>query len=84
VVPGVIIGTAGAHRYALPKTAEKGARTHIYGYLQGRVHADGEIEFKLHEFSEDELNRTRWPNAPLDAIHECFVDNADEPAAAEK
>jgi len=79
IVPGVIIGTAGAHRYALPKTADKAAQSHIYGYLQGLVHADGEIEFKLHVLSEDEIIKTRWPNAPLDAIHECFVDNADEP-----
>jgi hypothetical protein len=84
VVPGVIIGTAGAHRYALPKTAEKGALSHIYGYLQGMVQPDGQIEFKLHVFPEEELNRTRWPNAPLDVIHECFVHNADEPAGAEK
>lgn len=84
VVPGLIIGTAGAHRYALPKTANKAARTHIYGYLQGMVYEDGKIEFKLHVLPEEEIDRTRWPNAPLDAIHECFVNNADEPAAAEK
>ena len=35
VVPGWIIGTAGAHRYALPRGVDKGSRTHIYGYLQG-------------------------------------------------
>jgi len=84
VVPGVIIGAAGAHRYALPKTADKAARTHIYGYLQGIVHADGEVEFKLHELTEEEMKRTRWPNAPLDAIHECYVNNADAHAVAEK
>lgn len=79
VVPGIIIGTAGAHRYALPKTADKTARSHIYGYLQGMVHANGEIEFKLRELSEAEIRQNRWPDAPLDAIHECFVNNADEP-----
>lgn len=80
IVPGIIIGIAGAHRYALPKTADKAARSHIYGYLQGLVHADGEIEFKLRELSEEEIRQNRWPNAPLDAIHECFINNADEPA----
>jgi hypothetical protein len=79
VVPGFIIGSAGARRYALPRNAEKTARTHIYGFLQGEVHTDGTIDFTLREMSEGELNKNRWPNAPLDAIHECFVNNA-EPA----
>ena len=77
IVPGLIIGTAGAHRYALPKTADKAAKTHIYGFVQGLVHADGQIDFKLRELSEDDLVKSRWPNAPLDAIHECVVNNAD-------
>ncbi len=77
VVPGYIIGSAGARRYALPKTAEKGAKTHIYGFMQGQVHADGQIDFNLRELSEDDLVKNRWPNAPLDAIHECYVDNAE-------
>jgi hypothetical protein len=78
VVPGWIIGAAGAHRYQLPKTAEKTAKAHIYGYVQGHVHADGTIDFVLHELSEDDLVQAKWPNAPLDAIHECYVHNGDE------
>jgi hypothetical protein len=77
VVPGFIVGTAGAHRYALPKTAQEGARSHVYGFLQGAVQADGSISFDLHELSEDDLKQARWPNAPLEAIHDCFVSNAD-------
>ena len=77
IVPGWIIGAAGAHRYALPRGANKAAKTHIYGYLQGTVH-DGSIEFSLHELSENDLIQFKWPNAPLDAIHECYVHNADE------
>jgi hypothetical protein len=77
VVPGLIIGTAGAHRYVLPKDAEKTARTHIYGFVQGAVKADGTIDLTLHELSEDDLTLARWPGAPLEAIHECFVNNAD-------
>jgi len=77
VVPGLIIGSAGARRYALPKTAKTGAKTHIYGYVQGQVHADGRIDFKLRELSEHDLVKNRWPNARLDAIHECYVNNAD-------
>ena len=78
IVPGWIIGSAGAHRYLLPKTAQKGAKEHIYGYVQGVVHPDGSIDFALHELSEDDLVRSKWPNAPLDAIHECYIHNADE------
>lgn len=79
VVPGMIIGTAGAHRYALPKNAHKGAKSMIYGYLQGTVNGDGTIDFKLHELTEQDLEKAKWPNAPDDAIHTCYVDNGDEP-----
>jgi hypothetical protein len=77
IVPGIIIGSAGARRYQLPRDAEKTAKAHIYGYVQGIVQADGQIEFKLHELSEDDLIKNRWPNAPLDEIHECYIHNAD-------
>jgi hypothetical protein len=77
VVPGLIVGTSGAHRYALPKTARKGAKTMVYGFAQGTVHPDGTIDFAFHELSEDDLMKAKWPNAPADAIHECFVHNGD-------
>jgi len=77
VLPGWIIGSAGAHRYALPRDADKASRTNIYGYLRGTVHADGTIDFALQEISEDEIRQAKWPDAPLDAIHECFVGNSD-------
>jgi hypothetical protein len=77
VVPGWIIGAAGAHRYSLPKTANKAARTDIYGFMQGVVHGDGTIDFTLRELTEDDMRQAKWPNAPLDAIHECFVGNSD-------
>jgi len=56
----------------------KGSEDHIYGYVQGVVHPDGSMDFTLHELSEDDLVRSKWPNAPLDAIHECYIHNADE------
>ena len=77
VLPGIIIGSAGAHRYQLPPDADKASRTNIYGYLQGTVHADGSIDFLLHELSENDLVQSKWPNAPLDAIHECYIHNSD-------
>jgi len=79
VVPGIIIGSAGAHRYKLPAEVDKASKTNIYGYLQGTVQADGSIVFALHELNESDLIQSRWPNAPLDAIHECFIHNSDVP-----
>ncbi len=79
VVPGMIIGTSGAHRYGLPKNAHKGAKTMVYGFAQGTVHPDGTIDFAFKELSEDDLMKAKWPNAPAEAIHECFVHNGDTP-----
>jgi hypothetical protein len=77
VVPGLIIGSAGAHRYALPKTAKKGAKTMIYGYVRGTVHPDGTIDLALEELTEQDLMKAKWPAAPNDAIHECYIHNGD-------
>jgi len=77
VVPGVIIGSAGAHRYLLPADAAPGSKTHVYGYLQVTVHGDGTMNFALREIGEDEMVKHKWPDAPLPAIHECYVGNSD-------
>jgi hypothetical protein len=81
VIPGWIIGIAGAHRYKLPEDSGKGSLTSIYCYMQGTVTADGSIAFALHQLTEDDLVQHRWPNAPLDVIHECYIHNTDGPAA---
>lgn len=77
VIPGIIIGSAGARRYKLPKDVDKASKTNIYGYLQGTVQPDGSIAFGLHELSEADLVASKWPSAPLDAIHECFIHNSE-------
>lgn len=74
MLPGWIVGTAGAHRYALPQGADKDSKTYIYGYMQGTVHPDGTIDLALQELSEDDLIRFKWPDATLAAIKDC-VDN---------
>ena len=79
VLPGLIIGSAGAHRYLLPADADKASKTNIYGYVQGKVYADGTIDFGLHELSEADLVQAKWTEAPADAIHECFIGNRDVP-----
>jgi len=77
VVPGWIIGLAGAHRYKLPAEADSASLTGIYGYMQGTVQPDGQISFALRQLGEKDLLSSKWPNAPPDAIHECFIHNAD-------
>lgn len=78
VLPGLIVGTSGAHRYALPKTAARGAKTKVYGYVRGNVQADGSIDFQFVELTEKELMDAKWPDVPAAAVHECFVGNADQ------
>ncbi len=77
VLPGWIVGTAGAHRYKLSPNADKASLTDIYGFMRGSVHADGTIDFSLQQLTEDDLKQSKWPNAPLDAIHECYIHNSD-------
>jgi len=77
VLTGIIIGSAGAHRYVLPPGVDPASKTDIYGYLQATVHPDGAIDFALHEVSEKDMVDHKWPNAPLDAIHECSIHNSD-------
>jgi len=84
VLPGIIIGSAGAQRYLLPDTASKDSLTHIYGYLQATVEADGQVKFVLHQISEEEMLAHKWPQAPDAVVHECFIHNAQVPAAAAK
>ncbi|HEX6803452.1 MAG TPA: hypothetical protein VF133_07195 [Terriglobales bacterium] len=80
VLPGWIVGTAGAQRYPLPpeKGDAKEAKTNVYGYLLGAVNPPGEapgtIKFKFEELKEGSV--------PPDvvqrfgkAVHECFVGN---------
>jgi hypothetical protein len=71
VLPGWIIGTAGAVRYALPKDAGRAreARQKTYGYLLGTVQPDGKIDFKFQE-----VKRTDIPEAVEQRFTPQFVD----------
>jgi len=77
VLPGWIVGTAGAHRNPLPggtagwKNA-KDARTNVYGYLLGTVNpdrqSDGSIKFEFHEVKPDAV-----PSGVAARFHPGFV-----------
>jgi hypothetical protein len=70
-LPGWIVGTAGAVRYALPPDAgrAKEARTKVYGYLLGTVHHDGKIDFKF-----EEIKKADTPSAVTSRYTSQFVD----------
>jgi hypothetical protein len=57
ILPGWIIGTAGAMRYVLPKdlSGAESPENDLYGFLLGRVKPDGTIQFTFQPI-EKELN----------------------------
>lgn len=57
VLPGWIIGTAGAVRYRLPKWSDKAVegKTDVYGYLLGAVGPAGEVDFKFRQLAESDV-----------------------------
>ena len=87
VLPGWIVGTGGAIRYALPPGAAqaKEARTNIYGYLVGTVcargAAPGEIRFEFHETREADVPAATLSRFGAEAVHECFTRNTSVPSA---
>ena len=81
VLPGWIIGTAGAERYPLPPNAgdAHAAKTNVYGYLLATVNPEGKvpgtIEFKFEELSEGEIPDNVLQRFGKPAVHECFIGN---------
>jgi len=78
VLPGWIVGTAGAVRYRLPPDAKGGtiARTDVYGYLLATVMSDGSVRFEFKETSLDDLRRLN-PGRPDSLLQWCFSENRD-------
>lgn len=77
VLPGWIVGTAGAIRYRLPLNHEpaKIAHTDVYGYLLGRVSADGEIEFEFKQITAADLPQAVKELYGPEPIRFCFEEN---------
>ena len=79
VLPGWIVGTAGAVRYPLPPDhrAAGAAQTNVYGYLLASVAPSGEIRFDFKRFAENDL-KAAAPAGLYDAdfIHWCFTQNS--------
>jgi Calcineurin-like phosphoesterase len=79
VLPGWIIGTGGAVRYALPKesTNAHAAETNVYGFLLAEVKPSGEIQFRFKRLQESDVPATVIERYKPEFIHWCFAENSD-------
>jgi len=77
VLPGWIVGTAGAVRYGLPPNSSDahGAMTNVYGSLVGTVQPGGEINFKFEKLEEKDIPETVVGRYGHDFVHWCFTEN---------
>ena len=85
VIPGWIVGTAGAVRYRLPPTitAAKQAKTDVYGYLLATVHADGKIDFQFKQIDEKDATADVIKHYGNALVHACFAENRSMAPAPE-
>jgi hypothetical protein len=81
VLPGWIIGTAGAVRYKLPDTAaglpKSRADTNIYGYYLVSVAADGSLSVKFIEILRTAIPATVESKYGTKFVDWCFNENKD-------
>jgi hypothetical protein len=88
VLPGWIIGTGGAVRYALPPLPPQAsraalARTHVYGYLLATVSPPGTddqqpIRFAFQEVTEAAVPAEVAQRYGPELLHFCYQENARE------
>ncbi len=77
VLPGWIVGTAGAVRYRLPKDlAGSGVHeTDVYGYVLATVAADGTIDFQFKQIDPSDIPAATVKEFGQPVIDACFSDN---------
>lgn len=77
LLPGWIVGTAGAVRYRLPANVAgaKQARTDVYGYLLATVKASGEIDFAFKEVQPGNLPPQVTQRYGSKQVQACFEEN---------
>ena len=80
VLPGWIVGTAGAVRYRLPPGVAVGkiARTDVYGYLLATVMSDGSIQFDFQKLGLEDLRRANAGKTPDSLVQWCYEKNSDQ------
>ena len=77
VLPGWIVGTAGAVRYALPPNSSDahGALFNVYGSLLGTVQPNGEINFEFEQLQEKDVPESVATRYGKEFVHWCFAEN---------
>ncbi len=77
VLPGWIVGTAGAVRYRLPPGVPTAtiARTDVYGYLLATVMSDGTIRFEFKDLSLNDLRVANAGKTPDSLVGWCYAEN---------
>jgi hypothetical protein len=77
VLPGWIVGTAGAVRYRLPQgiSTDSISRTDVYGYLVATVMSDGSIQFEFEHLSLEDLKAANAGKAPDALVGWCYNEN---------
>jgi hypothetical protein len=80
VLPGWIVGTAGAVRYRLPADVSGSTQhmTDVYGYLLATVLADGSIRFEFKEVKESDIAASTRKDYKDEIIHSCFAENSSK------
>jgi hypothetical protein len=81
VLPGWIIGTAGAERIPLPAATDstRAAKTNVYGYLLATVNPEGaprgSIQFDFEELGEGQIPQNVIERFTRALVEECFAGN---------
>jgi hypothetical protein len=76
VIPGWIVGTAGAVRYRLPPDAPPAtSMTDVYGYLLATAAPDGSISFVFQKLAVDDLLRANHGRLPDSLVNWCVDQN---------
>jgi len=78
VLPGWIVGTAGAVRYPLPPNSSdaRAALVNTYGSLVGTVQTSGEINFEFARLDEKDVPETVTERYGHEFVHWCFAENS--------
>lgn len=76
VVPGWIVGTAGAQRYKLPLNAPPSAKERVYGFLIGTVSDKGDVRFTFQQLNESDVPDSVVSRYTPAFVHWCFENNA--------
>ena len=77
VLPGWIVGTAGAERYRLSRESARAklAKADVYGYLLANVHTDGTIDFSFREITQKDVPQAALQRFQADTVEQCFSGN---------